>query len=248
MHPQTDGGAESSGSFKHSFCYKNKEITAKVGEKMQKNLITDNQDHSSLKTNSALSFKTAENSALLTVLDFFGLFRSATDKHKLKIYWIDNNCKKISGSNLNSQRLYEYICRFLFSRYSFSDSIEGRTVESCPGVAGTKGYMVSTPVRVGHGIRSVQVYAALSPRATYNSTVHRKENVLCKNLSDAYYLHNRTYLVFVCIVLSVYCDWYLVTNIVYFRIYRFCDIIGSLRLRDLIVHLWVSTGIFSFGR
>ena len=247
MHPHADGGAASSESFKHFSVYKNKEITANFVEETQKNLKTENQDYLS-KTHLVLIFKSAENSAFLSMFVFLGFFRSTTNQFKINNYCIADKYEITGESLFNQSFLYDNVYCFLFSRYKFSDSIEGRAVESCPGVAGTKGHRVSTLARAGHGIRSAQVYAALSPRATYNSTVNCKENVSCKLLSDVYYLNIRKELLFVGIVSIVYCDGYLDTNFVYFRTNYFCVITEPLSTKDRIVHRWVSTGFFSLWR
>ena len=248
MHPQADRGAESSESFKHIFCYKNKEITVNVEGKMQKRLKkTDNQDQSS-KIHSATSFKTAEISAHELIFDCLVPSRSANNQPKINNYCLVNKCKINCKSILNQLHLNDKIHYFLFSRYKFSVNVERRTVESCPGVAGIKGYRVSTLGRAGHGIRSAHVYATFNSSAIYNSTVRCRENVSYKNLSDTNCLHFRKVVVNVGMVLGAYFNWILDMYFINFRIYYLHGISELSRVKDRSVHLWVSTGFFTLGR
>jgi len=134
-----------------------------------------------------------------------------------------------------------------FSRYNFSTFSGEKAVESDQGVAGIMGDMVSTLVRAGHRVHSVRVYTTLSQRAIYCETNTYTYYETSSILSETYCLSYVYIVLSIVFALSdrIVC-WRLTVNI-HFRKY-FCLNIYQLFEKEDIVHRWVSTGLYIFGR
>jgi len=134
-----------------------------------------------------------------------------------------------------------------FSRYNLSTFYGEKAVKSDHGAAGIMGDMVSTLVRAGHGVHSVRVYTTLGQRANYCRTITYIYHGDSSSLSDIFCLF---FVYNVSLIVSALSDriiWrkFMVDN--YFRKYL-CSNSYQLYVREEIVHRWVSTGLYIFGR
>ena len=164
----------------------------------------------------------------------------------IKFLPVTNGTNKCNTCRYTQDIIVLILSFFLISRYNFSTFSGDKAVDSCQGAAGTRGYTVSTLVRTGHWVHPVRLYTACN-RGVYSRTSSYIQNGIFTKRRDFCQFFSRLFMFCFKSSLSDYKNWSTVKVFTCFRVYFFA--ISELpRVKKVIVHRWVSTGLSILGR